>query len=57
MDNYTLEAYQKLVAEINFHNYRYHVLDDPVIGDTAYDKMLHHLMEIEAAHPGWVRAD
>lgn len=57
MDNYTLEAYHKLVAEINFHNYRYHVLDNPVIGDTAYDRMLHQLKEIEAAHPDWARAD
>ena len=30
---------EKLVKEINEHNYRYHVLDAPVISDAEYDKL------------------
>ncbi len=28
---------------INFHNYRYHVLDSPVISDYEYDKLIKEL--------------
>ncbi len=29
--------YEELKQQINFHNYRYHVLDAPVISDVEYD--------------------
>ena len=32
-------------------NYRYHVLDEPAIADSEYDRMMRELQEIEAAHP------
>ena len=44
----------ELREEINSHNYRYHVLDDPVIPDVEYDKLLTELTELEAAHPSLV---
>jgi DNA ligase (NAD+) len=44
----------KLRAEINSHNYRYYVLDDPVIPDIEYDKLLAELAELEATHPSLV---
>jgi len=44
----------ELVRTLNFHSYRYHVLDSPVISDYEYDKMLKRLVEIETAHPEWV---
>ncbi|MHB1383090.1 MAG: NAD-dependent DNA ligase LigA [Bellilinea sp.] len=57
----TLEAerneYQQLVQSLNFHSYRYHVLDTPLISDYEYDKMLKRLLEIEAAHPDWIQPD
>src|SRR5574340_435627 len=43
-----------LVKTLNFHSYRYHVLDAPVISDYEYDKMLKQLVDIEAAHPDWI---
>ncbi|MBN1579503.1 MAG: NAD-dependent DNA ligase LigA [Anaerolineae bacterium] len=46
-----------LIEQIRYHNYRYHVLDDPVIGDRQYDALLRELQEIEAAHPDWVLPD
>jgi DNA ligase (NAD+) len=51
------EKYEKLKEEINFHNYRYHVLDKPVISDAQFDKLLVELREIETIHPGWITAD
>ncbi|GAQ94484.1 DNA ligase [Thermodesulfovibrio aggregans] len=38
---------EKLVSEINYHNYRYYVLDSPVISDEEYDMMLRRLKELE----------
>lgn len=38
---------EKLVKEINYHNYRYYVLDSPVISDEEYDMMLKRLKELE----------
>ena len=38
---------EKLVKEINEHNYRYHVLDAPVISDEEYDRLFRRLQELE----------
>ena len=43
--------------QVNFHNYRYHVLDAPVISDVEYDRLLVELRQIEADHPDWVTPD
>jgi len=51
------EEYERLKREINFHNYRYHVLDSPLISDYEFDQMMARLREIEAAHPEWVTPD
>ncbi len=48
---------QKLKNELNFHSYRYHVLDAPLISDYEYDRMMKRLLEIENAHPEWVTPD
>jgi DNA ligase (NAD+) len=47
----------ELREQINFHNYRYHVLDDPVISDAEYDRLLNELKRIEADHPDWITPD
>lgn len=49
--------YFQLKDEINQHNYRYHVLDAPVISDSEFDVRLQTLREIEALHPDWVAMD
>ncbi|MCX7857576.1 MAG: NAD-dependent DNA ligase LigA [Deltaproteobacteria bacterium] len=41
------EEIRKLVEEINYHNYRYYVLDSPVISDEEYDKLFRKLKELE----------
>lgn len=47
----------ELRRELNFHNYRYHVLDSPLISDVEYDRLLRELQELEAAHPELVTPD
>ena len=42
---------------INYHNYRYYVLDDPEVSDAAYDRLLRELEEIEKRYPGTVTPD
>src|SRR3972149_2633481 len=49
--------YEELKQKIHFHNYRYHVLDSPVISDAEFDKLLAELKRIEAEHPDWVTPD
>lgn len=41
---------EKLIIKINEHNYRYHVLDAPVISDAEFDKLFRHLKELEEKH-------
>lgn len=36
---------------LEYHNYRYYVLDDPVIEDWEYDELLKLLMEVEGRWP------
>ncbi len=42
---------------IDYHSHRYHVLDDPEIGDAEYDALYNELKAIEAAHPELVTPD
>ena len=51
------KKYLQLKQEINYHNYRYHVLDDPEISDEAFDKLLVELRKIEEMHPEWITPD
>jgi len=42
---------EELRREIAYHDHRYYVLDDPEIGDDAYDALLDELRKLEAEHP------
>lgn len=48
---------EKLREEIRFHEYRYYVLDAPVIPDAEYDKLFRELQAIEEQHPELVTPD
>jgi DNA ligase (NAD+) len=39
-----------LRAEIDAHNHRYYVLDDPSVPDAEYDKLMQELVQLEAHH-------
>lgn len=38
---------EKLVKDLNYHNYRYYVLDSPAISDAEYDRLYRRLKELE----------
>jgi len=42
---------------LNYHSYRYYVLDDPVMSDLEYDLLMRELKSIESRHPEWVTPD
>jgi DNA ligase (NAD+) len=46
----------QLAQLIEYHNVRYHQLDEPEIPDADYDALVRELREIEAAHPALVTA-
>lgn len=48
---------EDLRKAIHFHNYRYHVLDAPVISDLEYDRLLAELKQLETEHPDLVTPD
>ncbi|MGD9256875.1 MAG: NAD-dependent DNA ligase LigA [Gammaproteobacteria bacterium] len=51
------ERITELRDQLNFHNYRYYVLDDPVIPDAEYDRLLRELQRLEEKHPDLVTPD
>lgn len=46
-----------LREQINYHNYRYYVLDNPEIPDAEYDRLLRELEALEAEYPDLVTPD
>ena len=47
----------QLRAQIDEHNYRYHVLDDPEVEDAVYDRLFDELKSLEEKHPELVTPD
>jgi DNA ligase (NAD+) len=52
-----LARVQELRDQIHYHNYRYHVLDDPVISDREFDRLMQELLKLEADYPGLITPD
>ena len=48
---------EQLQEKLQYHEYRYYVLDDPEISDAAYDRLMNRLKELEEAHPELVTPD
>ena len=46
-----------LREQLEYHNYRYYILDDPQIPDSEYDRLLGKLAALEKAHPEFASAD
>jgi len=58
MDTQSLRQHlEDLRQQIHYHNYRYHVLDAPVISDVEFDRLVAELKQIEAEHPEWITPD
>jgi DNA ligase (NAD+) len=56
-----METIQKKInslrKKVNNHNYRYYVLDDPLISDSEYDDLLRHLNTLEKENPKLITPD
>ncbi|MFH0889224.1 MAG: NAD-dependent DNA ligase LigA [Planctomycetota bacterium] len=48
---------ESLRREINYHNYRYYVLDSPEVSDVEYDRLLRELSELEKQNPQLITQD
>ncbi|HEV8334242.1 MAG TPA: NAD-dependent DNA ligase LigA [Steroidobacteraceae bacterium] len=46
-----------LRQQIEHHNYRYHVLDDPEVSDAEYDRLMRELKALEEQYPDLVTPD
>ncbi|WP_290632997.1 NAD-dependent DNA ligase LigA [Aquisalimonas sp.] len=47
----------ELRAQIDEHNHRYYVLDEPVLADAEYDALLRELQGLEAQYPQLITTD
>jgi DNA ligase (NAD+) len=45
------ERIEQIRGEINYHNYRYYVLDSPEISDAEYDELMKELKQLEEQYP------
>ncbi len=48
---------KKLREQLNYHSYRYYVLDSPEISDADYDKLFLELKGLEEENPGLITPD
>jgi len=48
---------KELREEIEKHNYYYYVLDNPIISDAEYDRLMKELMELEEKYPEYRTPD
>jgi len=55
--NKAKQRIEELRETINYHNYRYYVLDSPEISDAEYDELMRELRQLEAEHPELVTPD
>ena len=47
----------ELREQINYHNYRYYILDSPEISDAEYDRLFRELQSLESQFPDLVTPD
>jgi len=56
-DKKIIEKVRTLREQINYHNYRYYVLDSPEISDAEYDRLFDKLVELEKKYPELISRD
>jgi len=56
-EEYAKRRLEELRHQIEEHNYRYHVLDDPLISDAEFDQLMRELQDLEDSFPHLVTAD
>lgn len=56
-DTLSLKDLGHLRNALRFHEYRYYILNDPLISDYEYDQLYKQLEKLEAAHPDRITPD
>lgn len=54
---FVLQRLKRLREEIEYHNYRYYVLDAPIIPDAEFDQLFRELQALEAEYPELLAPD
>lgn len=57
IDPHLVDEVARLRRELDDANYRYYILDDPLLTDIDYDQRLRQLQELETAHPELITSD
>ncbi len=52
-----IEKVRELREQLNRHNHRYYILDNPEISDAEYDRLFDELLALEKANPALVTSD
>lgn len=52
-----LQRAAELREQLNLHNYRYYVLDDPQVPDSEYDRLMRELQSLEQQFPNLIVPD
>lgn len=55
--DYVVKHLESLREMLRFHEYRYYIMNDPLISDGEYDRLYKTLERTEAEHPELVTAD
>lgn len=55
--SFTKETVNDLVETLQFHEYRYYVLNEPIISDFEYDQLFQQLRKLETEFPETLRPD
>ncbi|MCD4655163.1 NAD-dependent DNA ligase LigA, partial [bacterium] len=48
---------KELRRQLNYHNYRYYVFDEPEISDSKYDELMRELIKHEILYPDFITED
>ncbi|MFL7814027.1 MAG: NAD-dependent DNA ligase LigA, partial [Anaerolineales bacterium] len=50
-ENTDQDRIRELQEQLRHHNYRYYILNDPLISDAEWDRLYRELLDLEAKHP------
>lgn len=51
------EKIKELKKQINYHNHRYHIEDNPEVSDAEYDRLFDELLNLEKENPELITTD
>jgi DNA ligase (NAD+) len=56
-EKHIIERVRTLREQVNYHNYRYYVLDSPEISDAEYDRLFDEISALEEKYPQLITSD